>query len=56
MTLRFSTQTDWLPEFLEWGCCFLVEKAQENLDEEESARMAEKILKAEFDLKIFFPK
>jgi len=31
----------------------LVEKAQEHLDEEESARMAEKILKAEFDFEDF---
>jgi len=31
----------------------LVEKAQENLDEEESMRMAEKMLKAEFDFEDF---
>ena len=31
----------------------LVEKAQENLDHEESARMAEKMLKAEFDFEDF---
>ena len=31
----------------------LVEKAQEHLDEEESARMAEKMLKAEFDFEDF---
>jgi signal recognition particle subunit SRP54 len=31
----------------------LVEKAQENLDQEESARMAEKMLKAEFDFEDF---
>ena len=31
----------------------LVEKAQENLDQEESSRMAEKILKAEFDFEDF---
>ena len=31
----------------------LVEKAQEHFDEEESARMAEKMLKAEFDFEDF---
>ena len=31
----------------------LVEKAQENLDQEESVRMAEKMLKAEFDFEDF---